>query len=90
MDGQVKRAHHTIDQTLKCLLIELNLKQSKLVKLLPFVEFAIYVSIQASSGLSLQQLVFGQVLQAPVDLVEGLNPIEAAQSCVSKVQDVVE
>ena len=48
------------------------------MELLPFGKFAINASMQDSSGLSPQQLVFGWVLWAPVDLVEGLHPIEAA------------
>ena len=45
--------------------------------------------MQDSHRLSPQQLVFGWVLQAPIDLVEGLHPIKATQLWVSKVQDVV-
>ena len=60
------------------------------MELLPFVEFDINASVQDSSGLTLQQLVFGQVTRAPVDLVDGLHPIEAAQSWVCEVQDIVE
>ena len=41
--------------------------------------------MQDISGPGLQQLVFGKVLQAPVDLVDGLHPIEAAQSWVFEV-----
>ena len=58
------------------------------MELLPFVEFAINKSVQGSSGLISQQVVFVYVLQALIDLVEGLPPIEAAQSWVSEVQDV--
>ena len=82
-------AHCTIDKTLRCLLIELNLKQGKQVEFIPFVEFAINASIQDSSGQSPQKLGFGQVLWVSIDLVEGLHPIEAAQSWVPEVQDAV-
>ena len=55
MDGQVKREHHTIEQSLRCYLIKLNLEQSKWVELLPFFEFAINASVQDSSELSPQK-----------------------------------
>ena len=42
-----------------------------------------------SSTISPQQLVFGKVFQALIDLVEGFHPIEAAESWVSEVQDMV-
>ena len=66
-------------------MIELNLKKYRWVELLPFVEFAINASVQDISGLSIQKLVFGKVLRAPVDLVNGLHPIEAALSWVCEV-----
>ena len=87
-DGQVERVHCTIEQTLMCLLIELNLEQNRWVEVVPFVEFAINASVQDSSGLSPQHLVFGQVLWAPVDLVDDLHLIKAAQSWVSGVKDL--
>ena len=89
MDRLVEKAYYTIGQILRCLLIKLKLEQSKWVELFPFVDFAINASMQYSSGLSPQKLVFGQALHSPVYLVEGLHLIEAAQSWVSKVQDVV-
>ena len=52
---------------------------------LPFVEFAINAIMQDKSVLSPEQLVFGQILRALVDLVDGLHPIEAAQSWASEV-----
>ena len=55
------------------------------MELLPFVEFAINASVQDKSGLSPQKMVFGLVLQALVDLVNGLHLIEAAQSWVFEV-----
>ena len=89
-DGQVERPYYRIKQALRCFLIELNFKQSRWVELFPFVEFDINASVQDSIGLNPKQLVFGQVLWAAVDLVEGLHPIEAAQSWDSEVQNVVE
>ena len=44
-DGQLGRENHTIKQTLRCLFIELNLKQSKWVVIFPFVEFFIKLSM---------------------------------------------
>ena len=55
------------------------------MELLPFFEFAINASMQNSSRLSPQQVVFGKVLWAPVYLVDGLPSIEAAQLCISEV-----
>ena len=59
------------------------------MELLPFVEYAINASVQDSSGLSPQQLVFVKVFWALVDLVGGLHPIKIAQSWVFEVLDVV-
>ena len=52
IDGQVESTHYTIEQTLRCLLIELNLEKYRWVKLLPFVEFGINASILDNSGIS--------------------------------------
>ena len=50
-----------------------------------FFEFAINSSVQDSSGISSQQMVFVWVLQALVELFEGLHSIKPAQSWVSEV-----
>ena len=55
------------------------------MELLSFVEFAIIASVQDISGVNPQQLVFGQVLWDPGDLVDGLHAIEAVQSWVFEV-----
>ena len=69
---------------------ELGVGQDNWVELFPSIEFSISITIQDSSGLNPQQLVFGKTLSLSVDLLEGMHPVEIAQNWVTQAEQVVE
>ena len=65
----MERQHRTLEQALRCLLAEQSLPESEWCNLLYHVEFAINSTVAESIGRSLFELVYGEQVRLPVDVI---------------------
>ena len=65
----MERSHRTLEQALRCLLAEYSLPETEWCNLLYHVEFAINSKIAESIGHSLFELVYGEQVRLPVDVI---------------------
>ena len=78
-DGQTERANRTIEQCVRALYHE----GKSWVEAIPLVEFALNTTIATSTGVSPFFCVFGQDVRQPINLLDGMHAVEAAQAVVT-------
>ena len=71
VDRQTKKTHRTLEWILRCLLSDGGLDESQWYTLLPQVEFFLNCQVSSSAEFSPLELVFGQKLVNPIDIVIG-------------------
>ena len=59
-DGQTERAHRTLEQALRCLLMDWHWPESEWFELLGLVEFAINTTVAEGTGKAPCELVYGE------------------------------
>ena len=70
-DGQTERVHRTMEWVLRCILLQHELPEDRWSDLLGCVELVLHSTVQESTGVSPAQLVYGQDLWLPVDVLLG-------------------
>ena len=58
------------------------------VECLILVELALNNAVADSTGMSPAHVMYGQSLQMPIDHLDGMHPVQAAQDQVQKWEDI--
>ena len=75
-----------VEQVLRTMAVDVD---SKWVKKLSFVEFAINSSENASTGMSPFEMLYGQPVRHVADHLDGLHRNESAQQLANEVAELV-
>ena len=83
-DGQTERQNHTIEQLVRALAYE----GYNWVECWTLVELAWNNAVAESTGMSPAHVTYGQSLRMPIDHLDGMHLVQAAQDQVQKWEDI--